>query len=128
MYFNRQSLRIAEKGHRLVRVRVQADRLAGNSLAFQLPDHIVHRGDEERQMPQTICLWIRHTRWSVLHDEQFQLCGFVNRQIDLPVVPFRPIVGSNGLEAELVDVEVKRRILIGTDNGDVMDPPRLITS
>ena len=128
MYFNRQSVRIPEKRHRLPRVGIKSDRFAENSLAFQLPDHIVHRGDEERQMPQTICLWIRHTRWSVLHDEQFQLCGFVNRQIDLPVVPFRPIVGSDDSETELVDVEVKRRILIGTDNGDVMDPPRLITS
>lgn len=128
MYFNRQSIRILEERHRLPRKGIQTDRLAGNSLAFQLPDHIVHRRYCKRQMPQAICFWTRHTRWSVLHDEQFQLCGFVNRQIDLPVVPFRPIVGSNGLEAELVDVEVKRRILIGTDNGDVMDPPRLITS
>ena len=128
MYFNRQSIRILEERHRLPRKGIQADRFTGNSLAFQFLDCVRHRGDGERQMPQAICLWTRHTRWSVLHDEQFQLCGVVNRQINLPVVPFRPIVGSNGLEAELVDVEVKRRILIGTDNGDVMDPPRLITS
>ena len=104
----------------MVCIGVDPDWLNGNAGGFQAHNYGVEVHHGKCQVPQPCRLWIRRPRHWGREGEQFQL-GESDPQVGLPRLPLLPIDLANQVQAEELDIEPSRPIVVGADERDVVN-------
>lgn len=118
--FERQAVGVSEEGEALVGVGIDADVFAGDACGSEAGDLRVQVRDREGQMAQAAGFRAAGAWRGIGEGEKFDL-GIARVEIALPGLAFcAPDFADDG-KAERLGIEGFRPVIVGTDEGDVVD-------
>lgn len=116
-----QSIRVKEERHFLSGIIVGSDRLALDAhlrQRFYLGLDVFH---VEGKVAKAAGLRAAGTLGWIFLCENFQLGVLVHPQVQLPVPPCRAIIFPDDLKAQLLNIKALGGLIVGHDNGDMVD-------